>query len=62
MMLLMDTMTNQMRRISEISVELDQSLKGLAVVLTLAVIFVIFVYYINWFKLYLLIFDAYKNM
>ena len=62
MMLLMDTMTNQMRRISEISVELDQSLKGLVVVLTLAIIFVILVYCINWFKLYLIIFDAYKNI
>ena len=34
MMILMDTMTDQMRRFSEISVYLDQSVKGLVVVLT----------------------------
>ena len=62
MMILMDTMTNQMRRFSEISVELDQSLKGLVVVLTLAIIFVIFIYCINWFELYLYICYAYKDM
>ena len=62
MMILMNTMTNQMRRLSEISVELDQSLKGLVVVLTLAIVFVIFVYCINWFEFYLYIFDAYKNI
>ena len=62
MMILMDTMTIQMRSFSEISEELDQSVKGLAVVLTLAIIFVIFIYCINWFELYLYIFDAHKNM
>ena len=62
MMILMDTMTNQMRRFSEINVELDQSVKGLVVVLTLAIVFVIFIYCINWFEIYLYIFEAYKNM
>ena len=62
MMILMDTMTNQMRRFSEINVELDQSVKGLVVVLTFAIVFVIFIYCINWFEIYLYIFDAYKNM
>jgi hypothetical protein len=62
MMILMDTMTNQMRSFGVISVELDQSVKGLVVVLTLAIIFVIFIYCINCFELYLYIVDAYKNM
>ena len=62
MMILMDTMTDQMRKFSEINVELDQSVKGLVVVLTLAIVFVIFIYCINWFELYLYIFDAHKNM
>ena len=61
MMILMDTMTNQMTRFSEISVELDQSVKGLVVVLALAIVFVIFIYCINWFEIYLYICDAYKN-
>ena len=62
MMMLIDIMTNQMRRFSEISVEVDQSLKGLVVVLTLAIIFVIFIYCINWFEIYLYICYAYKDM
>ena len=57
MMILMNTMTNQMRRFSEINVELDQSLKGLGIVLLLAVVFVIFVYCFNWLEFYLFLFD-----
>ena len=39
MMILKNSMTNQMRRLSEVNVELDQSMKELGVVIIVAVLF-----------------------
>ena len=42
-----------LRRFSEINLELDQSLKGLGITLILALLFLVFLYCVDWFKLYL---------
>ena len=59
MMVLMNTMTNKMRRFSEISLELgrDQSVMGLAILIIVVIMFVIFIYCFDWMGVYLVLFD-----
>ena len=60
---MMTTMTNRMRRLSEISIELarDQSLWGLGILLVSGVLFIMFIYYFNWFGVYIILFELFKT-
>ena len=59
---MMNTMTNKMRRFSEISVEFgrDQSVRGLAIVLIVAILFVIAIYCFDWLGVYLVLFEFFR--
>ena len=58
---MMNRMTNHLRRFSEISeLGMDQSLKGLAILLILVLIFIIFMYCFNWMDTYLFLFNFFK--
>ena len=63
MMILVNTMTNKMRRFSEISLELgrDQSVRGLAIVIIVAIMFVIAVYCFDWLGVYLVLFRFFRQ-
>ena len=63
MMNLMNTMTNKMRRFSEISLELgrDQSVRGLAIVLIVVTLFVIAIYFFDWLGVYLVLFEFFRQ-
>ena len=52
---------NTVRRVSDLhGVELDQSLKGLALVLFVTLVFIIVIVFVDWFKLYLYFQDLIK--
>ena len=63
MMVLMNTMTNKMRRFSEISLELgrDQSVMGLAILIIVVIMFVIFIYCFDWMGVYLVLFEFFRT-
>ena len=63
MMVLMNTMTNKMRRFREISVELgrDQSVRVLAVLIIVVIMFVIAIYCFDWLEVYLVLFQFFRQ-
>ena len=63
MMILKNTMTNKMRRFSEISLELgrDQSVRGLAIVLIVVILFIIAIYCFDWLGVYLVLFEFFRE-
>ena len=63
MMILMNPMTNKMKRFSEISLELgrDQSVRGLAIVIIVVIMFVIAIYCFDWLGVYLVLFEFFRT-
>ena len=63
MMILMNMMTNKMRRFSEISPEFgrDQSVRGLVIVIIVVIMFVIAIYCFDWLGVYLVLFEFFRK-